>query len=139
MLGYNKRRPSLFFLGIPLEREDPESHQLYYLTLLHQLYCLIFLPKKTEAFTPQEFPPVSLISGVYKILVKVLSNRIKETLHEAIDGNQFAFIKVRNILDCILVANETVEDYRHRKKRGLILKLDLEKAYDYTSWSSSTI
>lgn len=37
-------------------------------------------------------------------------------------------------MDCILIANEKVEDYCHRKKSGLILKLDLEKAYDYTSW-----
>lgn len=37
-------------------------------------------------------------------------------------------------MDCTLVANETLEDYRHRKKRGLILKLDWEKAYNYTNW-----
>lgn len=29
--------------------------------------------------------------------------------------------------DCFLVANETVEDYPHQKKKGLVLKLDLEK------------
>lgn len=35
-----------------------------------------------------------------------------------------------------LIANEATEDYRHHKKSGLVLKLDLEKAYDYTSWES---
>lgn len=34
-------------------------------------------------------------------------------------------------MDCILIANETIEEYRHSKKKGIILKLDLEKAYDY--------
>lgn len=53
---------------------------------------------------------------------------------KSIDGSQFPFIKDRIIMDCIWVANKTVEDYRHRKKRGLVLKLDLEKAYDYTDW-----
>lgn len=37
-------------------------------------------------------------------------------------------------MDCILVVNESVEDYQRTKKRGIILKLDLEKAYDYTDW-----
>lgn len=37
-------------------------------------------------------------------------------------------------MDCILIANESVEDYRHWKKKGLIVKLDLKKAYDYTNW-----
>lgn len=37
-------------------------------------------------------------------------------------------------MDCILIANETVEEYRKRKKKDMILKLDLEKASDYTNW-----
>lgn len=32
-------------------------------------------------------------------------------------------------MDRILIANESVEEYRHCKKKGMILKLDLEKAY----------
>lgn len=37
-------------------------------------------------------------------------------------------------MDSILIANESVEDNRHRKKKGMILKLDLEKVYDNTNW-----
>lgn len=51
------------------------------------------------------------------------SNRIKETLHKAIDGNQFAFIKDKNIMAFTLITNEATEDYRHHKKSGLILSL----------------
>lgn len=43
-----------------------------------------------------------------------------------IDGNQYALIKARNILDSILIANECVDER--------VLKLDLEKAYDKTDW-----
>lgn len=55
---------------------------------------LTLLPKKTEAYTPQDFCPISLISRVYKNLAKVLSNRIKETLHEAIDGNTLLLSRI---------------------------------------------
>lgn len=54
--------------------------------------------------------------------------------HQAIDGNQYAFVKNRNIMDCILIANESVEDYIRTKKRGTLIKLDLRKAYDLTDW-----
>lgn len=67
---------------------------------------LTLIPKKVGASFASEFRPISTIFGPYKILAKVLSNRIKEILHEAIDENQFAFIKDRNIMDCMLIANE---------------------------------
>ena len=34
----------------------------------------------------------------------------------------------------VLVATEAVEDYRKRKKRGVIFKVDFEKAYDHVNW-----
>lgn len=51
----------------------------------------------------------------YEILAKVLSNRIREIIHD--DGNQFAFVKDRNIRVCILIANGSVEDYHRKKKK----------------------
>ena len=37
----------------------------------------------------------------------------------------------RQILDIVLVANETVEEYRKLGRSGIIFKLDFEKAYDH--------
>lgn len=42
--------------------------------------------------------------------------------------------KGRNILDSILITNEFVENYKRRKQKEVVLKLDLEKAYDKTDW-----
>lgn len=47
---------------------------------------------------------------------------------------QSAFVGGRNIQDGILIANEVVDDWKKRKKKGLILKLDFEKAYDSVNW-----
>lgn len=41
-----------------------------------------------------------------------------------------AFVRDTQILDAILVANETVEEYRKSRKSGLVFKIDFEKAYD---------
>lgn len=47
---------------------------------------------------------------------------------------QTAFVQGRQILEAILVAFEAFEDCRVNKKKGVLLKLDLEKAYDKVSW-----
>lgn len=59
---------------------------------------------------------------------------MQEIIRETIDMIQFAFLKDRNIMDCILIVIESVEDYHRHKKRGTLIKLDLVKAYDYIDW-----
>lgn len=34
----------------------------------------------------------------------------------------------------MLVANEAVEEFRERKKEGLVVEIDFEKAYDHGTW-----
>ncbi|KAL5540877.1 hypothetical protein UlMin_043269 [Ulmus minor] len=80
----------------------------------HTFLCLI--PKKLDVQQVKDFRPISLISG------------------ETISMTQGAFVHNRQILDVVLVATEAVEDYRKRKKRGVIFKVDFEKAYDHVNW-----
>ncbi|KAL5550481.1 hypothetical protein UlMin_000657 [Ulmus minor] len=84
---------------------------------------------KLDVQQVKDFRPISLVSGVYKILAKLLANRLREVLEETISMAQGAFVHNRQILDVVLVASEAVEDYRKRKKRGVIFKVDFEKAF----------
>lgn len=34
----------------------------------------------------------------------------------------------------VLIANEVVEEYQSKKKKGLVFKVDFEKAYDHVRW-----
>ncbi|MCI65448.1 LINE-1 reverse transcriptase like, partial [Trifolium medium] len=43
---------------------------------------------------------------------------------------QTAFVKDRQILDGILIANEVVDEARRSKKELMLFKVDFEKAYD---------
>lgn len=52
-----------------------------------------------------------------------------------IANTQSAFIGDCQILDPVLIANEAVEGYRARKKKGWVLKLDLEKGFNRVDWS----
>ncbi|XP_060969805.1 secreted RxLR effector protein 78-like [Cannabis sativa] len=65
----------------------------------------------------------------------MLSIRLRGVLEKTIHETQSAFVEGRQILDSVLIANETVEDYRCKGKSGLVLKIDFEKAYDRVDWN----
>ena len=71
---------------------------------------------------------------LYKILAKLLANRLRQVMGTVISDTQSAFVKHRQILDGILVANEVVDEARKLKKELLLFKVDFEKAYDSVDW-----
>ena len=96
---------------------------------------LVLIPKKGGAEDLGDFRPISLLGGLYKILAKVLANRIKEVLDKVVSSDQNAFVKGRQILAASLIANEVIDYWLKRKEKGLICKLDVEKAYDSINWN----
>jgi hypothetical protein len=91
------------------------------------------IPKKSGAVDIKDFRPISLTGGMYKIMSKVLANRLKVVSGKVVSHSQTAFIKGRQILDSVLVANECVDSRIRSETTGIICKLDLEKAYDHVS------
>jgi len=71
---------------------------------------------------------------MYKVLVKVLANRLRSVIGTVISDSQSAFVKGRQILDGILIANQVVEEARHLKKETILFNVDFEKAYDSVDW-----
>jgi hypothetical protein len=92
------------------------------------------IPKKAGAMEIKDFRPISLISGVYKIISKVLTSRLNSVMGKLVSHTQSAFVPGRQILDSILMANECVDSRIRSREPGLICKLDLEKAYDHINW-----
>ena len=88
------------------------------------------IPKKVGTMEIKDFCPISLMSGVYKIILKVLTSRLKSVMGKLVSQTQSAFVPGRQILDSILMANECM-DSRGSREPGLICKLDLAKAYDH--------
>ena len=79
--------------------------------------------RKVDAVEMKGFRPISLVGEMYKILSKVLANRMKTVLGKIISKSQNAFIGGRQILDFVLIANECLDAPMRFWK-----KLDLEKA-----------
>jgi len=92
------------------------------------------VPKKANPSELNEFRSISLVGCIYKILSKVLANRLRKVLPSVIDANQSAFLEGRGLLDSVLVANETVDFLKKEKKSGVLVKVDFEIAYDSVNW-----
>jgi hypothetical protein len=53
---------------------------------------------------------------------------------EVIGPNQTGFVKERNILEGVLILHEVIHELKRSKMRGVVLKIDFEKAYDKVRW-----
>ena len=95
---------------------------------------LILITKKRGAEELKDFRPISLVGSLYKLLAKVLANRLKQAVGEVVSEYQHAFIQNRQILDAALIANEAVDSRLKVNIPRLILKLDIEKAFDHVNW-----
>jgi hypothetical protein len=97
--------------------------------------CLI--PKCDQPKSMKELRPISLCNVLYKMVSKVLANRLKVCLGKCVGEEQSAFVEGRSILDNALIAIEVVHALKRKSKgvRGdLALKIDISKAYDRVDW-----
>ncbi|XP_057791345.1 uncharacterized protein LOC131008488 [Salvia miltiorrhiza] len=104
--------------------------------LNHTMISLI--PKVDSPTTMKDLRPIALCNVLYKIISKVLCNRLKLALPYLIDRAQSAFVEGRLIQDNILIAFEAIHTMK-RKTRGkfgnVALKIDISKAYDRVDWN----
>ncbi|GJU06692.1 RNA-directed DNA polymerase, eukaryota [Tanacetum coccineum] len=95
---------------------------------------IALIPKINGANLVKDFRPISLIGSIYKIIAKILANRLVGVLGDIVNEVQSAFISERQILDGPFILNEVIQWCKTKKKQYLIFKVDFEKAYDFVRW-----
>jgi hypothetical protein len=70
---------------------------------------------------------------VYKIISKVIENRLKPLLPTLVSQEQASFLEGRQIMENIIQVHEMIHTLKLQKRGGMLIQLDLEKAYDKIS------
>ena len=84
---------------------------------------ITLIPKIPNPEEVSHFRPISLCNVFYKIISKVLVNRLNPIMDNIITPYQNPFIKGSNISDNILLAHEIIDVVR--KKRGRKDRLEI--------------
>ena len=96
---------------------------------------IILIPKEEFNYTIRNYRLISLMNGIVKIISKVLSTRLAKKLDSMISPTQSAFIHSRTLSDNFAAAKEVISHAVASKHKGIIYKLDFEKAFDRVEWS----
>ena len=98
---------------------------------------VVLIPKVNNPEKLKDLRPISLCNVIYKIVSKVITNRLKVILPDIISHNQSAFIPGRLIFDNALIAFEcmhSLSTFKDLRGEYCAYKLDLAKAYDRVDW-----
>ncbi|KAL6218194.1 hypothetical protein ACLB2K_011409 [Fragaria x ananassa] len=98
---------------------------------------LVLLPKVAHPEHAFQFRPIGLCNFSYKILSKIMANRLKPFMPDLISENQAAFVVGRQIQDNVVIAHEMFHHLKLLKQSSMGafgLKLDISKAYDSVEW-----
>ena len=97
--------------------------------------ALALIPKVPGADKMIQFRPVSCCTTVYKIIARLIKNKLKLFISDAVQGNQVGFVQGRLLCENVLLASELVTNFHNGgdTTRGC-LQVDLAKAYDKLDW-----
>lgn len=98
------------------------------------LLCVI--PKIENAHKANHFRPLGLCNTFYKILSKILVNRLKPLQPTLISPYQGAYLLGKHCSDLFLIAQESMHSMNNSKsiEGWMIIKIDIKKAFYSISW-----
>lgn len=97
---------------------------------------LVLVPKTDVPSSLAQYRPISLYNVLYKIVTKLITNCLKDVWGDLIGAPQASFIQGRQDTDNILICQELIHSIQKKSggRGAMIIKLDLEKAYDKLGW-----
>lgn len=100
--------------------------------LLSQVNTFVVLvPKNDNPLIPADYRPISLTNELYKIIIRIIVNKMKLLMEKIINPSQTALVSRRSITDSILLSHDLLSFFHLNKGNPkTCLKLDISKAFD---------
>ncbi|PKU71765.1 Putative ribonuclease H protein [Dendrobium catenatum] len=96
--------------------------------------AIALIPKLPHANCVKDFRPISLCNVIYKVIAKILANRMKNVMPSIIHHSQSGFIQKRMISDNIILATEILGKFNNNSRnKYFCAKFDITKAFDSVS------
>ncbi|GJV56857.1 RNA-directed DNA polymerase, eukaryota, reverse transcriptase zinc-binding domain protein [Tanacetum coccineum] len=83
---------------------------------------ITLVPKSTTPIKVSDYRPIACCNVLYKIISKILTNRIKSALCKIISPSQSTFIPGRQITDSILLTQELLKGYSWKSGARRMIK-----------------
>lgn len=98
---------------------------------------MTIIPKKEAPKSAADFRPITLLNVAFKVISKVLVNRVRPIMCKLIGPHQNSFLTGRSTLDNVILTQEIIHNMNRRKgKKGLmVVKVNLHKAYESVDWN----
>ncbi len=102
-----------------------------------EVSLLCFLKNAKSRHFLKNWRPISLLNTDYKIIAKLIENRLKIVLPVLINNDQTGYLKNRYIGENIRLLQAISFLTEHTKTSAILLSIDFEKAFDSLNWNFS--
>jgi hypothetical protein len=91
---------------------------------------IICLPKKQGGHSPKDYRPITLLYTDYKVLARLVAQRLRLVLEDHLSNTQFCGVPVKSILEAVAIIRDTIAFAENKKIPMCIISLDFSKAFD---------
>ena len=95
---------------------------------------ITLVPKEVGADRLDKFRPIAVCIVIYKIISKLIANRLKPLLPSLISPKKSGFVEGRKILDGVILVHEMLHSLKSTRNPSMMIKLDIAKAYEKLIW-----
>ena len=104
------------------------------ITGLLEIRLIKLLPKDGDKLQVKNLRPITLLYRSYKVIAKLLANRIAKVLDGIIFVTRTRFIKGKFKLKNLVTSWEAMHWAKADNQNSAMILLDFEKAYDKIEW-----
>ena len=143
--GRPNKAPGVDGIGLEFYRMGWDIIQTELLQIMNNMYSneplrahqarglMVYIPKKPNPIRITEYRPLTLLNSDYKILARVIANRLKPILHDIISPQQHCSIQRTSIFEAVATIRDVIAYAEISQTPLYVISLDFQAAFDRIS------